>query len=460
MKNAQGIVLACAVCAGSVCSFSPAAESPTKLQVGEGIVKDVAHIYYNIASGERVVTLLGEGQSAGADNGISGAIWSARVSNPCADQGFTTNFFFGLDDNSGTTTAATNATSMNWGDVPVDTLVDCVHIDWVTDHDDVDDDSDGIGDGVVGLSGQWTFWDGENGRILQSCTRLPIVSFIFTDLPGDTSPPEDGFLAGYSADVDLAATFMGTSLIFEIGDSDGDLQGAWFGSNDIDIDSDGIGDGVSIGDTSTVGGFPLVDRDFDGLADADLDLDGLFDWGWSVRFRQPGTADLDSDGVNEGDILDSMKTIGISFGIPEGTAVDNGDTTWTWEIDTSVADAGNGSEDAFALFDSSFDYIGTFFFGGFSCAADDITRQYSPYTGFEFQLFGPSGSNNCPGSDILGCSQADFAEPFGTLNFFDVSSFLSYYNEQSPCADLSAPFGAWNFFDVSAYLGAFGAACP
>ena len=55
---------------------------------------------------------------------------------------------------------------------------------------------------------------------------------------------------------------------------------------------------------------------------------------------------------------------------------------------------------------------------------------------------------------------ADFAEPSGTLNFFDVSAFLSAFNNHETSADLSRPFGQFNFFDVSAYLAAYGNGCP
>ena len=55
---------------------------------------------------------------------------------------------------------------------------------------------------------------------------------------------------------------------------------------------------------------------------------------------------------------------------------------------------------------------------------------------------------------------ADLAEPFGTLNFFDVSAFINAYTNQEPAADLAAPFGTFDFFDVSAFVNAFGAGCP
>ena len=57
------------------------------------------------------------------------------------------------------------------------------------------------------------------------------------------------------------------------------------------------------------------------------------------------------------------------------------------------------------------------------------------------------------------CNDADFAEPFGELNFFDVSSFLGAFNSQADAADLNND-GQFNFFDVSAFLGAYTAGCP
>lgn len=47
----------------------------------------------------------------------------------------------------------------------------------------------------------------------------------------------------------------------------------------------------------------------------------------------------------------------------------------------------------------------------------------------------------------------------GTLDFFDVSAFLSAYNAQDPAADFNGD-GMFNFFDVSAFLNAFNAGCP
>jgi hypothetical protein len=58
------------------------------------------------------------------------------------------------------------------------------------------------------------------------------------------------------------------------------------------------------------------------------------------------------------------------------------------------------------------------------------------------------------------CNAADLAAPFGTLNFFDLSTYLGLFNAGDPAADLAAPFGTLNFFDLSAYLGIFNTGCP
>ncbi len=65
-----------------------------------------------------------------------------------------------------------------------------------------------------------------------------------------------------------------------------------------------------------------------------------------------------------------------------------------------------------------------------------------------------------PDGILPGGCPADLAEPFGTLNFFDISVFLGAFNTQNPVADFAAPFGEFNFFDVSAFLSAYNAGCP
>ncbi len=57
------------------------------------------------------------------------------------------------------------------------------------------------------------------------------------------------------------------------------------------------------------------------------------------------------------------------------------------------------------------------------------------------------------------CNDADFAEPYGELTFFDVSAFLTAFNAMDASADLNND-SMFNFFDVSAFLTAYSAGCP
>ncbi len=57
------------------------------------------------------------------------------------------------------------------------------------------------------------------------------------------------------------------------------------------------------------------------------------------------------------------------------------------------------------------------------------------------------------------CSAADLAEPFGELDFFDVSAFLGAFGNNQASADMNND-GNWDFFDVSAYLATYSAGCP
>jgi choice-of-anchor B domain-containing protein len=60
-----------------------------------------------------------------------------------------------------------------------------------------------------------------------------------------------------------------------------------------------------------------------------------------------------------------------------------------------------------------------------------------------------NATNPCP---------ADFTGE-GSLNFLDVSAFLTAFGNQDPAADFTGE-GSFNFLDVSAFLSAFAAGCP
>lgn len=58
-----------------------------------------------------------------------------------------------------------------------------------------------------------------------------------------------------------------------------------------------------------------------------------------------------------------------------------------------------------------------------------------------------------------GCSSADLAQPYGELNFFDVSAFLMAYTNGDSSADINGD-GVFNFFDVSTFLAVYSSGCP
>lgn len=61
---------------------------------------------------------------------------------------------------------------------------------------------------------------------------------------------------------------------------------------------------------------------------------------------------------------------------------------------------------------------------------------------------------NCP-ADLFPGEVGD-----GVLDFHDVVTFLSNYNNQYYPADFAEPFGVYNYFDVAAFLTAYNAGCP
>lgn len=64
-----------------------------------------------------------------------------------------------------------------------------------------------------------------------------------------------------------------------------------------------------------------------------------------------------------------------------------------------------------------------------------------------------------PNSAPPSCSAADLAEPFGQLDFFDVSEFLALFGAGDMAADLNGD-KELNFFDISTFLSVFTAGCP
>lgn len=79
-----------------------------------------------------------------------------------------------------------------------------------------------------------------------------------------------------------------------------------------------------------------------------------------------------------------------------------------------------------------------------------------PMTAGSYELrggFWPTVANAQP-------CEADFADPPGVLDIFDVFAYLGLFNAGDLDADFAEPFGILDIFDVFAFLEAFNQGCP
>ena len=391
-----------------------------------GRVRHAGHLYFNIATGERLMTSDKlQGAALRNDSG-SEEIWVMGGDAPCADVGSTSSFFYAVDRTEDTSGHAfVSPMLIDWGDIEMNTVVDCVQVHWITNHADTDLDMDTFADGVPGFGATWTFWDGMNGRSPQmESIAVPIIEFSFFNLPGELSDPGDSFVSFYTADIDLGASF-GNSLVFEIGDTDSDLQGAAVHNARMD----------------------LRDEDGDMIPDIDPDQDGKADWGWSIDYTQPGTvdvdnADSDSDPMTgiDGD-PGARATAGLAFGMPSPghSEFDSKSGEWSWVYDgTDVV----CTEDLFTEVHDSVN-VGPFNFGGFSC------DPYVPFGSFAIVLYGPVDREPCievlDFIDLNGDQSFDFLDIHdfltigrdlngdGYFDFLDIVIFLEYFEQWQNC---------------------------
>jgi hypothetical protein len=412
------VPLALALTAGAALA-QPDTPSPIEREGANINPEHIAHIYYNLVTGEKIATRLSD-DFRPADGSNSSEVWMTG-GNPCGGFGSTGSALV-LDDPFGELgDPAVGNTVLDWGDIAQDSVVDCLQIDWFSFVQDTDTDSDGLGDGVEGFAATWAFYDGDNG--LNSClTRQGLIAFTFFGLAGSY----DGTLAGYNLTVDLAGTFS-SSIAFEIGDSDSDPQGAAV-HNPLQF---------------------ISDFDSDGNPDGDLDSDGLADFSYSLNFVQPGTididnADADSDTTTgiDGDPL-NQGVAAFSIAAPFGTAVDNGDGTWSIDTSTYFGINADGAEDVYDLFDSSGFYIGPHNAGGFNCDTS------TPFAQMSMIMYNTTTGLCCPVD--LNCD--------AVIDIFDVFVFLEDFNSGSLNADWTGD-GTLDIFDVFAFLDAFNAGCP
>ena len=395
-------------------------------------IERVGHIYLNLTTGEQIVSRVTAGQTALSQSDNSELVWDCGSGPQC--EGISTGGvgFVVLDEPE---LGQSQYTSM--GDLPLDTLVDCVRFTYTTNILDVDDDSNDIGDGVPGFGMVIDFWDADNG-LDNVLTRLPLLQIQIDNMAGNEDAVENGEWVGFIFTIDLADSFAEDSR-FEIGDSDGDLQGATIGNNDVDTNGDGIGDGVSIG-------APGLDRDGDGNDDNDIDGDGFFDWAMYFQFIQPGTQDLDGDGVLDGDVADQGQ-IGMFLGAPAGyTPIEDENGDWEWEIDLSAPAVATGTRSFMGRYSSEgFGIVNFGFTDGIPNPINCSVENYNPAMTINKALFSPRSGIWCP---------ADINRD-GLLDFFDVADFLENF---AAGEDFNGD-GVTNFFDVADFLDVYTAGC-
>ncbi|MCC5824215.1 MAG: dockerin type I domain-containing protein [Phycisphaerales bacterium] len=381
------------------------------------------YYYLNLATNELIFNRAAP--VASPVRGASTEVWIADNNLPCADFGQTSGSVHLIDNIGSSSDWATGSLVIDWGDVPADTVVDAVQLRYSSRHEDTPD-ADGNPSGVIGFGAEWSWNDGDNGR--NSClTRTPLVSMTMFNLPGSLNP---GSRTTYTFTVDLADS----GISFEIGDSDGDPQGA-------DVHNPF---------------FFITDTSGDGFPDGDLDGDGLADFSFGQRFFQPGTVDWTGDGNLDGD-LSAWADVGNTLVAPRGTPVPRPDNPARWDmVDIDPLPAGQGMEDGhdryiFPFGDDFAVYAGTRFFSGFSCDRDgdgSFARRNS-FSQYWTTLLGPGGDPGCP-VDLNGDGQ---------VNFFDVSLFIAAFNAGDDLADWNND-GLINFFDIQLFINDFNAGCP
>lgn len=393
---------------------------PAHMLVAE---EEEAYFYLNLATGEKIATAMND-LSRPRGGPVAPEVWMADNRLPCAAYGQTAGTSGLIDDIDATTAWPTGSIVLHWGDIPADTVIDSVQVRYSTRHVDVDADQDGFADGVVGFGCEWSWYEGDNGA--NSCFRLPLASITLYNLPGRTTGGTA--LSVYVYTLDLG----GSDVSFEIGDTDGDAQGA------------------------------DIHNPFHGF-EADLDFDGLIDFSYAQRFFQPGTVDFDGDGIADGD-PDAAADCGNSLVAPSGPAVQNTASTPDMYMISPVDPfpAGQGMEDRFDRFrvvEGEWLYVGTYHYSRFSCDSngDGVPGPYRSYAQFWHIMYGPAESPACR-TDIF-----PLGAPDGQLNFFDLSTFINLFNAQNPAADFfpaSGGDGLFNFFDLSTFIGEFNAGCP
>ena len=210
-------------------------------------------------------------------------------------------------------------------------------------------------------------------------------------------------------------------------------------------------------DVTTQGGAGNGANDIDDIIFITVDVynpgNGSFDAGSDMNSLN---IDLGTLTLGDGDLSQAFSFFNVSGAL--GAPIDV-------ELISSTGDTTNLTTD-FATVSSLAPAGGS----GFDATLEDLAE--GPFTAsYTFRVHNDrglfSGTTNVEDLTLVltgevvggaGCP-IDYAEPFGALNFFDISAFLNFFGASDPLADLNGD-GMFNFFDISAFLNMYGAGCP
>jgi len=423
MKTVSTRALGVAMAAGCLATSAANATDDRQAQTGLRSMKSmpVGHIYYNPTTGERVVTHF-ENRPRNASN----ALWLNNNTDPCATGG-TVGIIDDVDLDLdgfgdlfggacvGGTFPCEGTWNNFWGDIAADTVVDCLVFAYGITAPDLDADLNSIGDGIVGYDVTLTFSDNDNGfgaDLPGLSGRSCILDLAITTIPGAVGTLPPGLVAVYILTLDFAST--APSLIFELGDSDG---------------VDDAGTGISGG---AIYGSPTFN---------DLDSDTLGDFSFAFRFDQSTLGVSGTPGVSKG--ANGFVSAAPKLGNPGDLPADPADSTGIFDA-TDIYSTGPSCPP------TTSPYIGTFFFGGFSCGTG------TPHSSAWIELYG--------GDVVADPCMANFDGSPLPADFTDVLTFLTDFG--GAC---TAGIGNWDgstgavppatdcdFTDVLGFLTNFG----
>lgn len=339
MKIKSGLILALA--AGSVATAADDI-TPTKLDYQTREAGYDGYVYHAGLGGERIITSAAGLERAGAVRGAAWT-WDNTVIDHCVPDTFpddgtlTVAVFTGIHSEAAGDAIDPFAVRYwgDWFEAPGDTIINGISFTTFAQVVDVDNDGNGVGDGVAGLD--WFLVFTEEDRLTDRSGATAHSPILVESIPGSL---DVGSTAGDLAGDGLIGFQEGQLIIQFIDFTAGDVP------TDIEVaDTNGVSDGA-FGPDSIFSGIPGVDMSpTDGTDDAGV---GLFNCGFIVGYRQPGVAEGDGiidrypgfagvglenpDGLNP-DSFPNILPVGVSLTGPSAReeanpGVEGGITLW------------------------------------------------------------------------------------------------------------------------------------